>query len=68
MKTLVVLENNCNGEGKQFKEWLEKNLPADIKLDYRDNCSGVGGGLFDEDWRDIGDENDFWAEYCNSVD
>ncbi|KKN34370.1 hypothetical protein LCGC14_0794170 [marine sediment metagenome] len=66
MKTLVVLEGNCNGEGQQFKEWLEKNLPEDIQLVYRDNCSGVGGGLFDEDFMPIEDDNDFWSQYCNS--
>ncbi len=66
MKTLVVLENNCNGEGQQFKEWLEKNLPVDIQLDYKDNCSGVGGGLFDEDGELIEDDNHFWDDYCGS--
>jgi predicted sugar kinase len=67
MKTLVVLEGNCGDEGIAYKNWLEKNLPDDIELDFRSGCSGVGGGLFDDDGNVIdGGSNEWWAAYCNS--
>lgn len=64
MKTLVVLENNCGGEGQGYRRWLIKNLPDDIKLDFRENCSGVGGGMRDDENNEIEGAVEWWATYC----
>ena len=64
MKTLVVFENDCGDEAAEYREWLSKNLPDDVELDWRERTSGVGDGLFDEDWNEIDDP--YWTMYCNS--
>ena len=64
MKTLVVLKDNCGDEAEAFHNWLIANLPDDVKLDWRERTSGVGGGLFDEDWNQIHDP--YWDAYCDS--
>ena len=66
MKTLIVLEGNCGDEGQEYKKWLEKNLPDDIELDFREGCMGIGGGLFDDDDYLIeGESNEWWNAYCD---
>ena len=65
-KTLVVLEGNCGDEGMKYKKWLEENLPENIELDFRAGCSGVGGGMVDEDQRFDGEANEWWGLYCDS--
>lgn len=64
MKTLRVLDGNCGDCGKEYKEWLEKNLPEDVELDWVENTSGVTGGLFDEDGFEL--DNTYWGDFCNS--
>ena len=66
MKTLVVLEGNCGDEGRQYRAWLERNLPDDIELDFRAGCTGVGGGMFDDDDEIEGESNMWWERYCSS--
>jgi len=56
MKTLVVLDGNW--------EWLSENLPDDVELDWQEQVSGVGGGLFDENGHEI--TNHYWEMFCNS--
>jgi hypothetical protein len=66
MKKLVVLEGNCCGEGPQYRDWLIKNLPKNIKLEYRKGCSGDRGRMFDPDDPDFEDEvgeADWWWNY-----
>jgi hypothetical protein len=66
MRTLVVLEGNYGGEGPQYRAWLIKNLPKNIKLEYRKGCSGDRGGMFDPDDPDFEDEvgeADWWWNY-----
>ena len=62
MKTLVVLDGNCGEYERAYQEWLSKNLPADVRLDWRCRESGVGGGLFDEDYNEI--DNPYWKAFC----
>ncbi len=64
MKTLVVFEDDCGDEPEAYHNWLIANLPDDVKLDWRERTSGVGDGLFDEDWNEIDDP--YWTMYCNS--
>ena len=49
MKILTVLEGDCGDEGKQYRVWLEKNLPEGIELDFQAGTAGVGGGRYDDD-------------------
>jgi hypothetical protein len=63
--TLVILEGNCGDEGPQFRDFMIKNHP-EIKIDYRANTSGVGGGLFNDTGDKIDDGTQYWEEYCNS--
>lgn len=69
-KTLVVLEGNCDGCGAEYRDWLHENYP-ELTVDYRENVSGIGGGLFDEDGNDAGGtiriDNLLWDEYCNNA-
>jgi hypothetical protein len=65
MKKLVVLEGNCVGEGPQYRAWLEKNLPEDIELDYREGVRGYGGGMFDADGVAIKSPVNWWEAYCD---
>jgi hypothetical protein len=64
MKTLVVFDGNCGDEAAEYRKWLEKNLPDDVKLDWRERISGIGDGLFDKDWNELDDP--YWTGYCNS--
>ena len=68
MKTLVVLENNCGEYGEQYRDWLTKNLPEDIELDFKDGASGVGGGLFDDDGKIEGGSNYWWDRFCSEAE
>ena len=61
--TYVILEDDCNGEGRQFESFLRVNHP-EIEIIYCERTSGVGGGLFDENWLPI--QDDLWDEYCNA--
>lgn len=61
--TLIILENDYDGQANEYKTFVEKNYP-EIKIDFRSKTSGVGGGLFDENWNEI--DVDLWCEYCNS--
>ena len=63
MKKVVVLENDCGDEAAEYREWLEKYLPDDIELDWRERTSGIGGGLFDENGNEI--DNPYWEAFCN---
>ena len=65
MEKLIVLEGNCGDEGQEYKKWLEKNLPNEVELDFRDGCCGVGGGLFDDEGNEM-DNNIWWTAYCDS--
>lgn len=66
MRTLVVLEDNCGDSGSEYHDWLLENLPDDVTLDFQWNCSGVGGGLFDEDHIEIeGESQELWDKFCN---
>ena len=60
---LVILENDCEDEGREFESFVTKNHP-EIEIDYRERTSGVGVGLFDENWNEI--EQTFWEDYCNA--
>jgi hypothetical protein len=60
--TLVILEDNCNGYGKEFAAYVGKNYP-EISVDFRSRTSGVGGGLFDNDGNEL-DTPDLWSEFC----
>ena len=62
-ETYVILEDDCNGEGRQFESFLRVNHP-EIEIIYCERTSGVGGGLFDENWLPI--QDDLWDEYCNA--
>ena len=62
--TLVILDGNCDEYGEQYKNWTEENHP-EITVDYRDNCSGVGGGLFNENGDRIENET-LWEDFCFS--
>jgi len=64
MKTLVVLDENCGNEAAEYQEWLSKNLPDDIRLDWQEQASGASGGLFDEQENEI--DNPYWEMYCDS--
>jgi hypothetical protein len=69
MATLIVLENNCGDYGQQYKDWLTKNLPDDIELDFREGASGVGGGLYDEEDNIIeGGGNCWWDKFCSECE
>lgn len=68
MKTLVVLENNCGEYGEQYRDWLRKNLPENIELDFRSGASGVGGGLFDYDGIIEGESDYWWNKFCSEYD
>ena len=61
--TLVILENDCEDEGREFESFVKKNYP-EIEIDFRERTSGVGAGLFDENWNEV--EQEFWSEYCNA--
>jgi len=63
MFTLIILEGNCNGEGRAFAQWVEATQP-NVTVDFRANCEGVGGGLFDDDGNEI--DNRLWEEFCRS--
>ena len=66
MKTLTVLEGNCGDEGDQYRDWLKRNLPSDIELDYRPGTTGVSGGLYDDNGDEIeGGGQEWWDRYCN---
>jgi len=62
-ETYVILEDDCNGEGRQFESFLQINHP-EIEIVYHERTGGVGGGLFDENWLPI--PNLMWDEYCNA--
>ena len=65
-KTLIVLEGNCGNEGQNYRRWLEENLPSNIELDFRERCSGIGGGLFDDTTGEMEESDAWWEKYCNS--
>ena len=69
MKILTVLEGDCGDEGKQYRVWLEKNLPENIELDFLEGTAGVGGGMYDDDdfAEDCSSEaNGWWQAFCES--
>ena len=59
----IILEDNCNGEGEQFYEWVKENYP-EIDVEFVKNTSGIGGGTYDENVNPVDDF--LWDEYCNS--
>jgi len=68
-KKLIVLEGNCGDDGVRYKIWLEKNLPKNIILDFRERQSGVGGGMFDENMDVIENEgNKWWDKFCDECE
>ena len=60
---LVINEDDCNGEARQFEAFVRGRHP-EIQIDFRERTSGVGDGLFDDDGREL-EHPDLWAEYCN---
>ena len=60
--TLMILEGNCNGEAYEFWGWMTTRHP-EIEVEFVENTSGAGGGLFDDDGNEI--DNPYWDEYCN---
>ena len=62
--TMVVAEDDCDGYGARYAEWLRKKYPS-LTVEYRPRQSG-GSGLFDGDWNLQEDSNDYWTDFCNS--
>ena len=62
--TLIINEDDCNGEARDFEAYVREQYP-EIYIDFRERTSGVGGGLFDEEGKQL-DTPDLWAEYCNA--
>lgn len=64
---LVINEDDCNGEGRQFETYVSKHHP-EIEIDYRERTSGVGGGLFYDLGETLDGPDHLWDEYCNAVE
>jgi len=62
--TLVIIEDNCEEFGEQFRDWVELSHP-EIDVDYRAKCVGGDGGLFDGNGEIVEDET-LWDDFCNS--
>jgi hypothetical protein len=60
-RQLVVVAGNCGDEAPAYKEWLGKNLPQYVELEWVEG-SGVGGGYFDFNGDDL--SNPYWDRYC----
>jgi len=66
-KTLVVSDGNCGDYANEYRMWLEENLPKHIALEWRENTSGVGDGMFDGNWNQIvGEASEWWEKFCTS--
>ena len=61
--TMVVAEDDCDGYGARYAEWLRKKYPS-LTVEYRPRQSG-GSGLFDADGYEQ-NTNDYWDMFCNS--
>jgi hypothetical protein len=55
---MVIAENSCNGEEKQFEQWMNENYPEiDTIIE-----NTLDGGLYDDDGNRIENEN-YWDKY-----
>ena len=61
---MIIALDSCNGEEKQFKDWMGKNHP-EIETSIENT---LDGGLYE--WNEEFQEwqltiNNYWEEYCN---
>jgi len=61
--TLVIHEDECNGEARAFEAFCREHHP-EIRIDFQEHVSGIGSGLFDAAGSEL-DTPDLWAEYCD---
>ena len=61
--TMVVAEDDCDGYGQRYATWLEKRYPS-LTVEFIPKQAG-GSGLFDADWNEQEDGNEYWDRFCN---
>lgn len=57
---MVIASDSCNGEEKQFEQWMNDNYP-EIETVIENT---LNGGLFDDDGNRVENEN-YWDKYCS---
>lgn len=60
-KIYYITEGTCNGEEKQFAEWVKQNYP-EFDVEYHLSRDG----LYINNDRDEDFNDDLWDQYCNS--
>ncbi len=57
---MIISDGSCNGEEKQFEQWMNDNYPKiDTVIE-----NTLEGGLFDDEGNRIENEN-YWEKYCS---